>query len=319
MNALRSLLALPSLLALGSALLLAACSNDGGTPEPGAEAAAEPTEGIVLADVGFDTPESVLHDTEADIYLVSNVGGNPTARDGDGFISRVSPEGEVEELEWIDGSDDGVELHAPKGMAILGDSLYVADIDCVRIFVRTTGAHTGDVCMPDATFLNDVGVDENNVLYVTDSGTGAEGRRTDAIYRFAPDGRFDILAEGEDLGAPNGIAFSDRGGFVVTFESGEIYQLMPDGARNPVLPPSDRVLDGIAFTPEGGFLFSNWSDSTVYMVRPNGQVFKAVEQVPEPADIGFDAGRSRVLIPLIGSDEVWIREIEGLGGGEENG
>ena len=41
---------------------------------------------IVIKDVGFMTPESVLHDAEQDIYLVANINGDPLGVDGNGFI-----------------------------------------------------------------------------------------------------------------------------------------------------------------------------------------------------------------------------------------
>ena len=63
----------------------------------------------------MSTPESALHDPEADVYLVSNINGGPCDRDDNGFISRVSPDGQVLDLKWIDGADPGVTLHAPKG------------------------------------------------------------------------------------------------------------------------------------------------------------------------------------------------------------
>jgi len=301
----------------------AACSG-GEPPEAGGDEEGPAGEVTTLSGVGFETPESVLHDAEADVYLVSNIAGSPLEKDDNGFISRVSPEGAVEELRWIDGADEAVQIDAPKGMMILGDSLYVADIDCVRIFRRASGEPAGDVCFPEATFLNDIAVDGNNVLYVTDMGmrAGAEGLEpsgSDAIYRFAPSGRRARILEGEELGQPNGLAFGPRGGFVVTGGTGEIYQITPEGTRNPVLPPAERQLDGIVFTPDEGFLFSNWADSTVYRVAPDGSVTKLVEGVPSPADIGFDEGRGRVMIPVFLQDEVWMREVPGVGAGAGTG
>ena len=55
----------------------------------------------VAAIEGFLTPESVLHDTTQDIYFVSNINGSPTAKDNNGFISRVRPDGAVENLKFI--------------------------------------------------------------------------------------------------------------------------------------------------------------------------------------------------------------------------
>ena len=72
----------------------------------------------MIADAGFSTPESVLHDAASDVYLVSNINGNPLDVDGNGSISRVSFDGTVAQLKWIEGGANGVTLNAPKGMAI---------------------------------------------------------------------------------------------------------------------------------------------------------------------------------------------------------
>jgi hypothetical protein len=289
---------------------LSACSGEGGA-EGGAMDSG--SEGITISDVGFSTPEAVLHDSVADVYLVSNIEGSPVEADGNGFISRVSPEGEVLDLRWIDGTTEGVELNAPKGMEILGDSLYVADIDCVRIFLRTTGAPAGQVCLQGAMFLNDIAVDDNGTLYVTDTGlaVGPDGlgpTENSAIFRFFPDGQSARIEAGEQLGNPNGIAVGSRGVFVVTFGSGEVYQFSTnDGTQTHVL--DDPQLDGIAFTEDGGFLYSSWGASAVYEVTPTGQKVTVVEGVDAPASIGYDASRRRVLIPLFNRNEVWIRDV----------
>ena len=81
---------------------------------------------------GFSTPESAVHDTIADVYLVSNINGSPFGDDKAGFISRVSPDGKVLDLKWIDGSSADVELNAPKGLALVAETLYVADVNVVR-------------------------------------------------------------------------------------------------------------------------------------------------------------------------------------------
>ena len=268
---------------------------------------------ITIANVGFETPESVLHEPTGDVYLVSNINGDPFAEDGNGFISRLSPDGEVVDLHWIDGADAGVTLNAPKGMAISGSSLFVSDIDCVRIFDVTAGTPTGEVCVPEATFLNDVAADEYGTLWVTDSGflPGFERSGTDAVYRMAPDGRMNAIVEGDFLGAPNGVAVGGRGIFVVTFGSGEVFTVTVDGERTPVLPASERQLDGVEFVRDGGFMFSSWGESAVFRVGPTGAIRKIVEDVDAPADIGYDAERHRVLVPLFNANEVWIQALDG--------
>src|SRR5947209_10734902 len=96
---------------------------------------------------GFLTPESVLYDSAQDIYFVSNINGSPTAKDNNGFISRVRPDGAVENLKFIEGGRNGVILNAPKGLALQGDTLWVADIDAVRAFNAKTGAPLDSVSL----------------------------------------------------------------------------------------------------------------------------------------------------------------------------
>src|SRR5467141_412395 len=111
-------------------------------PPPAAPGA---TRALTVA--GFSTPESVLHDSTQDIYFVSNINGSPTAKDNNGFISRVRPDGAIENLKFIEGGRAGVTLNAPKGMALRGDTLWLADIDAVRAFNAKTGAARDSVSM----------------------------------------------------------------------------------------------------------------------------------------------------------------------------
>jgi hypothetical protein len=132
---------------------------------------------FTIADAGLETPECVLHDTTADVYLVSNVGSatdpQPAALDGDGFISRLGPGGNVRALRWVDG------LNGPKGMAIepIRDWLIVADIDRLRCIARADGSRVRDIEIPGATFLNGVAIapggdGKPSRVYVSDTTQG---------------------------------------------------------------------------------------------------------------------------------------------------
>ena len=52
---------------------------------------------------GFKAPESVLLDSQRNVLYVSNVAGEANAKDGVGFISKVSPDGKMIEAEWVKG------------------------------------------------------------------------------------------------------------------------------------------------------------------------------------------------------------------------
>jgi hypothetical protein len=258
----------------------------------------------------------MLYDPVADVYLVSNINGSPLAKDDNGFISRLAPSGEVLALKWIDGSSGEVTLHAPKGMALKGDTLLVADIDEVRLFHRGTGSPLGSRPIPGATFLNDVTVGPDGSVYVTDSGLRAEAQGfvpsgTDAIYRFDAAGQAVVVVRDTALGRPNGIVADDSALIVVTFGSGEIYRVDPaSGSTLEVLPPAPAgQLDGVVRLADGSLLVSSWECQCVYQVHAGGHYMTAVDSVPAPADIGFDARRNRVLIPLFTENRALARKL----------
>ena len=165
-------------LALGLAALAVSC---GRKPQQAAASAAT----RVLTVEGFKTPESVKYDAELDLYFVTNINGHPSVKDNNGFISRVRPDGSIESLEFVSGGRAGVVLHAPKGTAIVADTLWVVDIDALRGFNKRTAAPvaTVDLGRPGAQFPNDVAVGPDGALYVTDTGI-----RIDSAWTFAHPG-----------------------------------------------------------------------------------------------------------------------------------
>jgi len=286
--------------------LSAGCRKTDDRAGAGAAKASVP---IVMRDVGFMTPESVLHDPITDRYLVSNINGSPLESDDNGFISLVADDGKVLSLKWIDGATDSVTLNAPKGMAVIGDYLYVADLTVLRRFDRRTGAPRGEFTIPGATFLNDVAAAEDGSVYFTDSGlrggpAGFEPSGTDAVYRLTALGKLDTLAVGESLGRPNGIALAGDSVWVVGFGSGELYRVA-DGARTDIVKLPAGSPDGlvIAF---GDFFISSWNGETVFRGPRAGPFAEILHGLKSPADLGHDRWRNRLLIPLFYGNEIRI-------------
>jgi sugar lactone lactonase YvrE len=274
-------------------------------------AAASADTAMTIAD-SFRTPESVLYDERGDAYLVSNINGSPAAQDDNGFISRVTPDGHVAALRWIDGAAASVTLNAPKGMGISGDTLFVADIDAVRMFDRNSGAPLGSRSVPGATFLNDVAVGPDGTVYVTDSGLKPDfsSSGSDALDRFDDPGRAVALARGASLGRPNGIVADSAGVVVVTFGSGEVYRLDASGRRTDLPKPPHGQLDGVVLLGDGALLVSSWEDSSVVRMSPGAVMYNVVVHgVPSPADIGFDSRRRRLLIPVFTHNRIEVRPL----------
>ncbi|MDR7544670.1 MAG: SMP-30/gluconolactonase/LRE family protein [Armatimonadota bacterium] len=278
-------------------------------PADGASAASP----MVLQNVGFQTPESVLYDPVSDVYLVANINGNPTAADGNGFISRVAPSGRVAALKWIDGTRAGTTLNAPKGMAIVGDTLYVSDITAVRMFDRRTGRFEGSVEIPGATFVNDLASAPDGSVYVTDSGLKPDfsPSGTDAVYRIDRGRKLSTVAKRTALRNPNGIAVRPSGRLVVVNFSkpGEVLTLGRNGQLLDTWKLPAGQLDGVVILPDGALLVSSWEASVVYRVERGGVARVVVRDVPSPADIGYDSRRGRVLIPIFTKHQVVIQPL----------
>lgn len=257
---------------------------------------------------GLSTPESVLYDDGADAYLVSNINGKPGDVDGNGFISRLAPDGKITELKWIESGKNKATLNAPKGMALVGESLYVADIDTVRIFDRKTGAPGGEVKIPGASFLNDVaGAGDGRVLV---SDTGVDGKDfsskgTDALWAIdVKTKKATPLVKAKELEGPNGILVQGEKIWVVTFGGAAMYQVDgKNGKKGDSKKMPKGKLDGIVAAGDE-VLVSSWESSTVYRGKPDGTFAPFVENVEAPADIGFDTKRSRLLVPLFNGNEV---------------
>ncbi len=302
-------------LLLAAALSTAGCgSSDGagnGQPTSGGDAPAAVREPVRRYS-GFSTPEGVLYDPTADVYLVSNIDGRPIEKDDRAFISRLSPEGEVESLKWIDAAAEGVTLNAPKGMAIAGDRLYVADIDTVRVFDRESGSPVGEIAIAGATFLNAIAVCPRGNVFVTDSGLTQtpEGEfapsGTDAIYRVVLGEEPVAVVRGSELDRPNGIVAPGGGVLLVaTFGASEILKVAVDGSSVSRVPVGAASLDGLVRLPSGELLVSSWEASAV-LRGGEGGFAKAIEGVDSPAGIGFDSRRSFVLVPLFTKNEVAV-------------
>lgn len=266
---------------------------------------------------GFTDPESVRYDASQDVYFVSNVAGFGSNKDNYGYIVRI-PAANLDSIAvFVQSGVNGVTLHAPKGMTIQGDTLWVTDIDVVRGFHRVTGQPVGtiDFSAQRPTQLNDIATGPAG-LRVTDTGIwmvyeGNVHTGPDKIFAVGPGRSVQLVANSLSLKLPNGIAWDSAGNrwIVVSFDrfAGQV-AAMPaarDSARR-VLREGKGQLDGVEVLSDGSIMFSSWADSSIHILK-DGIDTKVVREVPEPADIGFDQKRGRLLIPLTvaGQVQVW--------------
>ncbi len=272
-------------------------------------------ESIMLRKVGqtpnLQGPESARYDRDLDVWFVSNINGTPLQKDNNGYISRLRPDGAPYSIKFIEGGKKGVTLNAPKGLAISGDTLWVADIDVARAFNKRTGALIANVSTKGrARFLNGAAIGPDGAVYMTDTGVlfGSKGEVShpgpDQVFRVTRAGATAALTSAK-LEGPNGITWDpQRKRFViVSFLGKGIYAWTPGNDNVEAIGSGPGQQDGVVFLPDGRLLVTSWTDSSLF-VLDNGQMRKVVSKVPSPADIDVNPRDSRVAVPLLMENRV---------------
>jgi sugar lactone lactonase YvrE len=286
---------------LGVAFLAACAGGTSATVRPPAAGT------LVTMREGFVGPEAVRYDPDQDVYFVANWGSdrNPGKADNDGYISRMRPDGTVENLRFIAGGTGGVTLHSPRGMYIVGDTLWAADFDAVRGFDRRTGKPlaTVDFSNLDNGFLNDVAADATGTLYVTDTGRNK-------LYRVQ--GGPTLMVSDTALGAPNGITWDARNRrfLILPFGGRHTIHAWTPGTTTLVDALTDPAskFDGIEVLATGSVLASSQADSSLHLfVNQTGRPI--IKVGGPPADIAVDTKRNRVAVPIVALNRVEIYQL----------
>jgi sugar lactone lactonase YvrE len=290
-------------LALAAALLAACGGKDAregaGTPDTAAAAVdSGPAAAIALSVDSLEAPEAARFDPELGVYFVANINGTPLAKDGNGYISRLTRDGKVDSLKFIAGGRGGAVLNAPKGMAINGDTLWVADIDAARAFDKRSGKPLASVSLAGARFLNDAVVGPDGAIYMTDSG-GDNAPGTHRIFRIENRKPAVALTFAGEPG-PNGITWDSAGSrfVIVSFGAKSIFQWAPGDSVPTVITEGPGMMDGVEPLGDGRLLITSWADSSLFVLEAD-RVTRLLNGLPGPADIGLDRERGRVAVPLL--------------------
>lgn len=257
---------------------------------------------IVVSIDGFSGPEAVRYDPDQDVYFVSNFNG-PPAGDANGFISRVSPEGTIDSLRFMTGTEE-FPLHGPRGMYISGQTLWAADADGIHGFNRETGEQVSfiDFTSFEPGFLNDIVVTPDNKIYVTDTGKSS-------VY-VVEESTPSLLADSLPI-PPNGITVDADNNIVLAPWDGEtmfpVLELGDPGYAEYTTAQSGGNFDGIEFL-NGRMIAASQVDSSLHVLY-DGEDHLAVHTPGRPADIGLDTQRNQVAVPYIDLNRVDIWQL----------
>lgn len=257
---------------------------------------------------GLEGPESAVLDPQEGTLYVSNINGGATDVDGNGYITKLSLEGEVLEKQWATG------LNAPKGLALHDGKLYVADIDELVVIDMSSGEIAAKHEAPGATFLNDVTAHQDGRVFVSDM-------LQNQIWKLEGD-QFELWVEDEALANPNGVlAEQDRllvaawgGKPKEDFSTDVLGHLKAvDYATREVTDVGDQPvgnLDGLEPDGQGGYLVTEWIGGGLYRFSPDGKAELIMDMSQGSADLEFVENQKLAIIPMMLDGTVGAYEIQ---------
>ncbi len=241
---------------------------------------------------GLAKPESVIYDRLTDSIYVSNINGEALELDKNGFISKISINGNIIEKNWVKGLD------GPKGMAIYNNFLFVSDINKIwKISLKDKKMVAFKI--NDAGFLNDLTVDSKGNIYASDMFKNQ-------IYILK---NKNILIWKKLLFSPNGLII-DKDNLVVAqwgsvtnnFETKTSGYLVKINLKTRDVEKffSTRPignLDGIVFNKEVGFLATDWVNGKLFSINELGIATLLKKLNKGSADLEIVMHKDLILIP----------------------
>jgi hypothetical protein len=257
---------------------------------------------------GLEAPESIIHDAKAKMYYVSNVGGSPVDKDGNGYISKIDEKGTVSVQKWVTG------LNAPKGLGISKGKLYVADIDAVAVIDIASGKIEQTIAAEGAGFLNDVAVSENGDVYISDTFGG------NVIFRIQ-NGKIERWLQDEKLDYPNGLFIKGNDMIVSSWGVVTDQQTFATAVKGKLIKVSmsDRKITDITTSfangdglkaYKDGYLVSDWAAGKIFFVDGKGAVKEIGSYNQGTADIEFVTSKKLLLIPQMSEGKILAFQVK---------
>lgn len=278
-------------------LLLAACAGSG-DKKTSEQTDSVKTPELVLkweSDSSLKVPESVLFDQTNQVLYVSNVDGtNPWEADGKGSIAKVGLDGKVINAEWVGG------LNAPKGMGMHNGKLYAADLSNIAVIDIASGKIEKTIPIEGATGLNDISVDPNGVIYVTEM-------QSKKLYKVENE-KVELVLE--NLKRPNGVLVHENE--VYLLDDGGLYKMNADKALTLIVDGMEGGTDGIENVQGNEFIVSCW-EGALWYIKSDGTKHLLMDTRKEKrstADIGFDPATRTVYVPTFFRNTVVAYEIK---------
>ncbi len=246
---------------------------------------------------GLNMPESAVYDSRTNIIFVSNVHGKPNEKDGVGYISTLRPDGRIIQLKWVEG------FNAPKGMIVVGDKIYVSDIDHLIEVDINHGRISGKWKAEGAIFLNDTAIDSLGNIYVSDM-------LGNSIYRLSND-QLELWVKDDELLAPNGLMVKGNDLLIATWGvRTEGFSTSMAGHLKTVSLDTRTIssfgngvpvgnLDGLESDGSGSYLVTDWMAGSLYRIHSSGDADLLLDLNQGSADLEYIHSKNLVVIPMM--------------------
>jgi len=199
--------------------------------------------------------------------------------------------------QWVKGLD------SPTGLALHDRTLYVADVDQLVEINAASGEIVKRYPAKGATFLNDVAIDPDGTVYVSDTPSNT-------IWRLK-DGSFEPWIADDKLNGPNGLLV--QGDMLVVASLGKIPGVgqKQELAGLSLISLKDQSvtklgdgrpignLDGLELLQPGVYLVTDWAAGALYRVDAKGKAQQLIDLNQGSADLTYLPDKKIVLIPMM--------------------
>jgi 6-phosphogluconolactonase len=250
---------------------------------------------------GIESPESAYLDPESGFIFLSQIGkGGGAGKDGDGWISKLMPDGKVIKNKWVTG------LNAPKGLRSHGGRLWVTDIDRIVGIDIAKAKIIETIKVPNAKFLNDLACDGEGAVYAADMIASK-------IYKYHG-GKLSVFADGEEIESPNGLLVDEdrllvaAWGFTTDFSTktpGRLFSLdLKTKKKTLITAKPTGNLDGLELDGSGGYVVTDWVAGKVFHITADGAT-RIVMTLPKgTADHAYLPDKQLLILPRMLENKV---------------
>ncbi|MFH1197472.1 MAG: T9SS type A sorting domain-containing protein [bacterium] len=249
-----------------------------------------------ISELIYNSPESVVYDYENNWYIISNAGdGKLITKFSSGYFTYFNEHAST----------------SIRGITIYNSQLYAACDEGVKVFDILSGTNSATYPIAGSLFLNDIAVDSDGNIFVSDDG----GHK---VYKL--DAATHSVSMFADMGTdnPNGLYVDEANNRLIVLcwaANAPIRAVdLTTAVITDILITNLNFLDGITTDTKGNFYISAWGEAAVYKFNQDFTIGPELifEDLAGPADIFYDTENNVLAIPLMGTNDVEFLQMPGI-------